>query len=128
MRYERPGSIIGCVTGVTVNTLFALVDEVSFHRSTLFRFEPRELAISYDPARIGTDRGRFQLLHEIGHILLGHEYGLRGEARWRMERDAWDVAHVLARQFQVRIQPAHAEAQLSELRRKLADSQWNGLG
>jgi hypothetical protein len=45
-----------------------------------------------------------------------------------MERDAWDVARVLARGFDETIRPEYAEVQLEELRRRLRDGLWDGRG
>lgn len=97
-----------------------LVDEIAFQPGRLFRWSPGELTIFFDPARIGSERGRFQLLHEIGHALLAHQEGTRGHARWKMERDAWDVAGILARRFDVSIDPALANQQLHDVRHLLA--------
>jgi Zn-dependent peptidase ImmA (M78 family) len=36
-----------------------------------------------------------QLLHEISHALLNHQ-AMTDETRYRMERDAWDTARLLA--------------------------------
>jgi hypothetical protein len=111
-----------------LSSLLTLVDEVRFHPSEVFHFDPSQLVIYFDPRRISTDNGRFQLLHEVSHLLLGHPYRLPREDRWRMERDAWDVARILARNFMVSIHPEYAEVQLEELRRRLSDGLWDGRG
>lgn len=89
--------------------------EFHFRPDRWFVWSPADRTISYDPKRIETDQGRVALLHEIGHALLGHTPPLDRD-RYQVERDAWDVARLLATKLGVRVPERYIARQLSELR------------
>ena len=69
--------------------------EFTFVESTHFLWRPSSRTIEYDKRYMDSDRGNMQILHEIGHALLNHQI-ITDETRYRQERDAWDIARILA--------------------------------
>jgi hypothetical protein len=88
--------------------------EFNFQPDDYFTWAPATRTITYDPKRIKTNNGRAQLLHELGHALLNHQK-VTDDTRYGLERDAWDVARVLAQKLGIRRQELYITAQLKEL-------------
>ena len=58
-----------------------------------FRWSPAEATIFYNP---DVTSGQPQLLHEVGHALLGHTSYQRDVELLALETDAWEKAEALA--------------------------------
>jgi hypothetical protein len=89
---------------------------LAFVPDRVFKWDPLKRVISYDPRRLRDDKGRCQLLHEVGHALLNHR-AVPDEKRYQIERDAWDVARMLASKLGVKSPELFIARQLKELRR-----------
>jgi Zn-dependent peptidase ImmA (M78 family) len=61
----------------------------------LFWWKPQARTIYYAQSRVATEQGKLQLLHEVAHALL-HDATPHDAQRYQIERDAWDVARLLA--------------------------------
>jgi len=80
-----------------------------------FFWSPNELTIYYSPERLESELGQFLLLHEVGHALLHFERP-SDEAYYQVERDAWDVARLLADKLGIKRQESFVARSLRELK------------
>ena len=90
--------------------------ELKFECADVFMWEPENHVVTYDPKRIESERGKFMLLHEIGHARLDH-YETADALLYRIEREAWDEARTLALRFGVKVDHLFISRKLRELRR-----------
>ncbi len=75
---------------------------IGFREGPLFEWDPDAGSVLYDAQRIDTTNGKMHLLHEVGHALLGHRRVL-DEKRYAMERQAWDLARLIAKARGLRV-------------------------
>lgn len=103
----------------TMHTISSLVrqlsidaPDVSFQPSTLFSWSPHTRTVQYDP--YGSPA---ELLHELGHVQLGHSTYSRDITLIEMEREAWDIAtHSLANTYSIDIPTDQVEEHLDSYR------------
>jgi Zn-dependent peptidase ImmA (M78 family) len=94
---------------------FPILNFMPDERYGYFYWRPQELTIYYSPERLETEFGKFLLLHEVGHALLHFERPA-DENYYQFERDAWDVARVLADKLGIKRQERFVAKVLRELR------------
>lgn len=76
-------------------------EKLHFRKSQKFYWDSKNNLIYYDPSKLEDDAGRQSLLHEIGHALLGHlDYKFDLELL-KMEIDAWKIAKLHSKTFNV---------------------------
>jgi len=97
-------------------SLLEYFPEFTFQPSKIFMWSPDSRIISYDPRRLATDQGKLMLLHELGHALLSHRIPT-DENRYQVERDAWELARLLAQKLSIRPNEALIARKLQEVRR-----------
>lgn len=90
--------------------------EFKFVESNVFGWRPQDRTITFDPKRITNDKGKMQLLHELGHALLNHKT-LPEDTRYQLERDAWEVARLLANKLDLKPQELLIARQLQDVRK-----------
>lgn len=74
---------------------------------------PLDKVVLYNPEDLDTNRGRFGLLHEISHGLLGHRFYTFDAQLFSMEQDAWEHALSLAPTYNVKPDHTHIKACLA---------------
>lgn len=84
---------------VSLATLRSTFSQFNFAEHAIFYWSPRQNCIYYNPKQLQTERGLFQLLHEISHALLGHTYYGSGVELLKMEAAAWQKAQELAMEY-----------------------------
>lgn len=85
--------------------------QFSFIRGDDFQWSPHTRSITYQAK--GTVE---ELLHEVGHALIGHATYSRDIELLRMEREAWSTAEKLAPHYKLSIDSAVIEAALDSYR------------
>ena len=95
--------------------LIELFPQFTFYPGQRFSWQPSRSTITFDPKRIETEKGKFLLLHEIGHAMLDHKSPL-DYGRYTIEREAWDMARSLAQQYGIKMFELDVKASLNELR------------
>lgn len=85
--------------------------DLSFIRLDDLAWSPDEQAVHYCP-----DSSPSELLHEVGHALLGHRSFARDITLLEMERDAWQRARQLADELGCAIDDSIATAHLDSYR------------
>lgn len=98
---------------LTANNLLAFLQsaapEVNFCTGQSFFWSPDKLTVTYNPDNLDSDRGKWALLHEVGHALLEHKsYDLDAELLL-MEVAAWHKATELAEQTGLQIDDQHMQ-------------------
>lgn len=77
--------------------------EVSFKTSEDFYWSARDNCVYYNEKQITDEPGLFQLIHEIGHALCGHQRFESGVQLLKMEAEAWAKARQIAEEFELSI-------------------------
>lgn len=70
-------------------------------------WSPRSQTITYDPQRLRRNDGKIGLLHEIGHLKLGHRHYTYDMQLLGMEMDAWDFVRHMAPGFGLQVDETH---------------------
>jgi Zn-dependent peptidase ImmA (M78 family) len=82
--------------------LLARFPEYKFEAGPYFMWLPETRIIRYRRRDLALPAGQLRLLHELGHAILNHTVPTDAE-RYRHERDAWEVAQVLAEKLGVKV-------------------------
>ncbi len=85
-----------------------------FQNAHASRWSPREKTVYYHDA--GSNVGQYELLHELGHALLGHDSYTHDVELLSIEREAWDKAVELAPAYGLDISDETVEEQLDTYR------------
>lgn len=97
-----------------IQKLSSQYPDILFLPGDRFAWSPADNTIYYET--VSTDASVFLLLHELGHALLGHR-GYRDDIELlRIERDAWERAITIGRQFDIDINEAEIEEHLDSYR------------
>lgn len=91
--------------------------ELRFREGKKFMFRPPRTVIFVQ--KCGEDEndfGKMQLLHEVGHALLGHRDWETDLVRVKMECAAWEKAKELSKKYEVRYEEEFAEEELDSYR------------
>jgi hypothetical protein len=75
--------------------------QFEFEEADVHVWLPLDKIVLYNPDQLETNIGRFGLLHEISHGLLGHRFYTYDTELLKMEREAWDQALILAPDYKV---------------------------
>lgn len=84
---------------------------ISFSRSDTFRWSPDDTTVYYANTSDATP-----LLHEVAHATLGHTRYHYDIELLKMEREAWDQAIKLAREYTIEIDGEYIESTLDTYR------------
>ena len=84
-------------------------DQFEFEEGDFHVWLPLDKIVLYDPNGLDTNLGRFSLLHEISHGLLGHRFYTFDTELLGMEQDAWEHALALAPNYNVEPDHNHIE-------------------
>lgn len=90
-------------------SLQAQFPAVQFLAGTMFRWSPRTNQVEYIDSLLDTDRGRWALLHEASHAVLGHTSYESDFELLAMEVAAWEKAKILARNLGLTIDQDHIQ-------------------
>lgn len=93
--------------------LSAQNSDVSFTKSSHFRWSPEENTVFYNPS---SKTVILSLLHEVGHMLCGHSTYSSDIGLLRMEVAAWQSARELAEKYSIDIDEEHIEKCLDSYR------------
>ncbi len=86
---------------------------VTISESDQFGWNPDSATVSYDPT---LPDATSLLLHEIGHALLGHSQYGRDIELLVIERQAWDKAELMSKEYGIMIDPDLIEDTLDTYR------------
>lgn len=89
---------------------------LEFEQASQFSWHAGKQAISYNETLLGSSRGIWALLHEIGHAQLKHSDYESDVELLRMEVNAWDQARELARDYEVAVDDNYVEDALDSYR------------
>lgn len=98
-----------------IDQLTSIAPNIDFISGNRFCWSPGEKKITYDPDSLTGD-GRWALLHETGHALLGHLNYHSDYELLRMEVAAWEKAKELAGKLGLEIDSGHIEQCLDSYR------------
>lgn len=98
-----------------INDLTKIVPDINFTPGERFSWSPSQRRITYAPDQI-EDGGRWALLHETGHAMLGHLSYKTDFELLRMEVAAWEKARELALKLELTISEEHIQACLDSYR------------
>ena len=87
--------------------------DVQFIRSDTFKWDPDETAIYYSAK---AKNSLWSLLHEVGHMVLGHQTYKSDFSLLKMEAQAWHKAKEIALKHKIKIDPEHIEKCLDSYR------------
>lgn len=94
---------------------------LKFRAGYKFKFRPPRTIYYESPDAVGLKSSaynncRLQLLHEVGHALLGHRDFFTDLERVKMECAAWQKAEELCAKYQIEYDDDFAEAELDSYR------------
>ena len=98
-----------------INELAKIMPDVHFSPGERFSWSPAERKITYTPEQIEAD-GRYALLHETGHAMLGHSNYTTDVELLKMEVAAWEKAKELAKTLGLSISEEHVQQCLDSYR------------
>lgn len=81
----------------------------SFVPGKSFFWSARNKEIQYNKDQLLTNAGAWSLLHELGHALCNHQSYNSDVELLILERDAWERAREIAKQYNVSIDENHIE-------------------
>lgn len=106
---------MAATTTPSIRSLIKALDvtftDITFEQSDTSAWNPQKRTVYYEP-----DISAAQLLHEVGHAVLGHAAYRRDVELVRMEREAWQKAEILSADYGVSIQPSEIETHLDSYR------------
>lgn len=76
-------------------------NQFGFEEGDFHVWLPLDKIVLYNPDNLDSNLGRFGLLHEISHGLLGHRFYTFDAELFAMEQDAWDHALQLSPAYNV---------------------------
>lgn len=100
----------------SVSQLRADFPAFTFAPAKEFYWSAQKQTIFYKSKSVTTQRGLFQLLHELGHALLGHKNFESGVELLRLEAAAWKKAQQLAEQYNLTLDETQIEHCLDSYR------------
>lgn len=86
---------------------------IEFEKSDNFSWSPDKKTVFYSFDQIN---GEWSLLHELGHVLCGHNICTSDISLLIMEVQAWQKAQHIAEDYGLRIKPEHIEKCLDSYR------------
>lgn len=89
---------------------------INFREADVFYWSARDRMVHYNPAALSTERGLWQLLHELSHGKLNHRTFRSSIALLKMETEAWAEAKILAKKYQLTIDENHIQKCLDTYR------------
>lgn len=98
-----------------INELTKIMPDIQFTPGERFAWSPAERKITYTESQIEAD-GRWALLHETGHALLGHLSYKSDIELLKMEVAAWEKAKELAKRLGLEISEEHIQQCLDSYR------------
>jgi len=91
-----------------VKKLAATYPDLHFVASTKFYWSPKEQTVYYDTSK-DDDQGKWALIHELSHGLLGHKDYRTDFELLQLEVAAWHKAEDVAKLFAVNINQDHIQ-------------------
>lgn len=88
-------------------------EQFEFEAADFHVWLPLDKVVLYNPDNLETNLGRFGLLHEISHGLLGHRFYTFDAQLLAMEQDAWEHALELAPTYQIEADYDHIDTCLA---------------
>jgi predicted Zn-ribbon and HTH transcriptional regulator len=98
-----------------INELAKIMPDIRFLPGERFSWSPVERKITYTSDQIEAD-GRYALLHETGHAMLGHSSYTTDVELLKMEVAAWEKAKELATTLGFKISEEHIQQCLDSYR------------
>lgn len=90
--------------------------QFTFRSSDMFRWSPIEQTIYYSLSDMRQLKGKWDILHELGHGLLTHTTYNRDVMLIQMEAQAWKRALEVAEKYKITIEDTHIENSMATYR------------
>lgn len=87
-----------------------------FKEHEVFHWSPKDNCVYYNPKELESAEGIYQLLHEVGHAVLGHTNYTSGIALVKIEAEAWAKANEIAAHYELEIGSEQIERCLDSYR------------
>lgn len=100
----------------TINQVSKKYSLFQFKKSDAFYWAPEYSCINYIENSLFSKKGWFQLFHELGHAVCGHQTFSSGVQLLKIEAEAWHKAIELADSYGVVITSAYIQAALDSYR------------
>ncbi len=90
--------------------------QFNFRSADIFYWSPKNGCVCYIEDQLFDLDGIFQLLHELGHALLGHRYFNSSIHLLKIEAEAWQKATIVAKNYDLVIPQNTIESSLDSYR------------
>ncbi len=92
-----------------LNKLRASNPDIKFVRGDAFYWSPKDKSVTYGFASDQSEIDNWSLLHEVSHGILGH-HGYKSDFELvQLEMEAWQEALILAKNYEIKIDPDHIQ-------------------
>jgi hypothetical protein len=92
-----------------LNKLKADYPKITFVRGEAFYWSPKDSSVTYVLSSTQPEIDHWSLLHEVSHGILGHISYRSDFDLLKLEVDAWQHARILAKKYDIRIDPEHIQ-------------------
>lgn len=82
---------------------------ITFVQGDSFYWSPKTQSVTYAPGSTQPEISVWSLLHEVSHGILDHTHYYSDFELMQLEVAAWQHARVLARQYDIKIDPEHIQ-------------------
>lgn len=100
----------------TLHTLKKSYPQLLFTPAASFFWSPQDMAIHYNPQKLTETKGKWSLIHEVAHSLLGHTTYMTDYELLSYEVAAWNKALEIAPNYGLDIKNEHIEECLDSYR------------
>lgn len=102
-----------------IPTLSKTYPDITFTEGSRFYWSPRNRSVVYKKSSLLHNRGLWSLLHELSHGLLDHSTFETDFELLCMERDAWEHARKISKDFGISLDDNHVQDCLDSYRQWL---------
>ena len=83
--------------------------DINFVKGDAFYWSPKDRSVTYGQGSTQPDVARWSLLHELSHGILNHTDYMSDFELMELEVAAWQHARVIAKDYDIRIDPEHIQ-------------------
>lgn len=82
---------------------------ITFVQGDTFYWSPKTQSVSFAPGSTQPEISTWSLLHEVSHGILGHKHYYSDFELMQLEVAAWQHARILAKKYDIKINPEHVQ-------------------
>lgn len=90
--------------------------DINFEKADIFYWSAKDNTVYFESASLRTEKGLWQLLHEVSHAVLGHKNFNSSISLLKMETEAWAKAKQISEKYQLTINHTYVERCLDTYR------------